>query len=177
MPLAMPRIEDSIQPLVDQWGAERPDLDSDSIAITARLLRLSQLLEELLGQRVAGYGLKKAEGDVLYVLRRSGKPYRLSPSRLSEALYVHSGTLTSRLDRLERKGMIERVRHPTDRRSVEVCLSEQGLKIVEEAATRAAEDLRRVIAPLSDRERSALNRATSKLIGRIGSGEWRNRSG
>lgn len=173
----MPRIDDSIQPLVDQWGAERPDLDPDAIGIAARLLRLSHLLNDLLGERMTKYGLKKAEGDVLYVLRRAGEPYRLSPSRLSEELHVHSGTLTSRLDRLERKGMIERVRHPTDRRSVEVCLSERGLTVAEEAATHGVDDLQRVIAPLSDRERSALNRAASKLIGRIASNEWREGAG
>lgn len=177
MPRRMPRIDDSIQPLVDQWQAERPDLDPEAIGTAARLLRVGHLLDDLIGERVAEHGLKKAEGDVLFVLRRAGEPYRLSPSRLSEALYVHSGTLTSRLDRLERKEMIERVRHPTDRRSVEVRLNERGKKVADEAVTLGVDDLRSVFEPLSDRERSALNRATSKLIGRIASGEWRAGTG
>ena len=54
--------------------------------------------------------------------------YRRSPSEISAALLVASGTLTSRLDRLERKGLIRRVPHPSDRRSTEVELTETGLR-------------------------------------------------
>ena len=72
---------------------------------------------------------------MLFTLRRSGPPYRLAPAKLSESLLVSSGTLTSRLDRLEAKGLIERVPHPSDRRSVEVQLTPRAREIADEAVT------------------------------------------
>jgi DNA-binding MarR family transcriptional regulator len=169
----MARVDDQIQALVEQWGPERPDLDLAAMATVARLLRLGQLLEGIVGELAARYGLQRAEGDIVFTLRRAGAPYRLSPTRLSESLLVSSGTLTSRLDRLERKGLIERVPHPRDRRSVEVRLTKRGREIADAAVTTRVADERRILTALSEEEREQLARATSKLIERIESGEWR----
>src|SRR5687768_10053489 len=100
----------SIDELMGQWRAERPDLEGGALATVARLLRLGAALHRQLAERAAEYGVLVAEADVLFALRRSGPPYRLLPSKLSESLLVSSGTLTNRLDRLEAKGLIER--HP-----------------------------------------------------------------
>lgn len=169
----MAGVEDDIQRLVEQWAPERPDLDLAAMATVARLLQVGRLLEGVVGEIAAEHGLQPAEGDVLFTLRRSGRPYRLSPSVISESLLVSSGTLTSRLDRLERKGLVERVPHPEDRRSVEVQLTPPALKLVDEVVTVHVGNEQRILAALSERERAALDRATSKLIARIASGEWR----
>lgn len=166
-------VEDEIQGLVEQWRAERPDLDLEAMATIARLLTLGRLLDGVIAELAAEHGLQPAEGDVLFTLRRSGAPYRLSPSAISESLLVSSGTLTSRLDRLERKRLVARVPHPEDRRSVEVELTPQALKLVDEVVSVHVRNEQRILEALSERERAALDRAASKLIGRLASGEWR----
>jgi DNA-binding MarR family transcriptional regulator len=166
--------DDAVQRLVDQWGPERPDLDLDVMATAARLMQAGALIGRQIEQLAAGYGVNRAEGDVLFALRRSGPPYRLLPSQLSEALLVSSGTLTSRLDRLERKGLIERIPNPSDRRSVEIALTESGRGMADEAVTIHVENERKMLSVLSAREREALNRITSKLIEHIGSDGWRD---
>jgi DNA-binding MarR family transcriptional regulator len=167
-------VDDEIQRLVEQWAPERPDLDLEAMATAARLLQLGRLLNEVVGELGAEHGLQPSEGDVLFTLRRSGSPYRLSPSAISDSLLVSSGTLTSRLDRLERKGLVKRVPHPRDRRSVEVELTPRALKLVDEVVTVHVRNEQRILATLSERERASLDRATSKLIARIASGEWRS---
>ena len=170
---AMP-VDDEIQQLVEQWRPERPDLDLGAMATIARLLQLGRLLEGAVAELGAEHGVQPAEGDILFTLRRSGPPYRLSPSAISESLLVSSGTLTSRLDRLERKGLIKRVPHPEDRRSVEVELTPRARKQVDEAVTVHVRNEQRILEALSERERAALDRSASKLIARIASGEWRS---
>jgi DNA-binding MarR family transcriptional regulator len=156
--------DDAIERLVAQWEPERPDLDLRTMASVARLHQLGRLIDGAFAATASGYGVDTAEADILFTLRRAGAPYRLTPSRLAESLLVSSGTLTSRLDRLERKELIERIPHASDRRSVEIELTRKGRELVDEAVTAHVEGEREMLAPLSERERDALDRAASKLL-------------
>jgi DNA-binding MarR family transcriptional regulator len=159
--------DDPVQRLVSQWEPERPDLDLRTMATVARLHVLGNLIGESFGATADRYGVDPAEADILFTLRRSGEPFRLTPSRLTESLLVSSGTLTSRLDRLERKRLIKRVPHPTDRRSVEIELTRKGLDLVDEAVTVHVDNEKEMLAPLSERERDALDRLASKLLAHL----------
>ena len=55
----------------------------------------------------------------------------LTPKELSHRVQMGSGATTAMIDRLEQRGFVERVRHPTDRRSVLVRQVEQGDDVVE----------------------------------------------
>lgn len=158
------RSSEQIDRLVAQWQPERPDLDLGAMTSVARLLALAQRLQGSLAELAASYGVQVAEADLLFTLRRAGTPYRLAPTALSESLLVSSGTLTSRLDRLEAKGLIARIPHPRDRRSMEVQLTDAGLKLVDEAVTVHVDNERRLLAGLSERERAQLDRLVGKLL-------------
>jgi DNA-binding MarR family transcriptional regulator len=161
------RTNDDIDRLVAQWGDERPDLDLVTMARVARLMELGRTLGEEVSSTAGGYRLSIPEGDILFALRRSGAPYRLTPSQISEALLVPSGTLTSRLDRLEARGAIRRVPNPSDRRSMEVQLTDEARKLVDEAVTRHVANEQRLLEPLSERERAQLDRLARKLLAGI----------
>jgi hypothetical protein len=45
---------------------------------------------------------------VLATLRRSGAPYRMTPTTLYRELVLSSGAMTNRLDALERAGLVEK---------------------------------------------------------------------
>jgi DNA-binding MarR family transcriptional regulator len=159
---------DRIEALVSQWASERPDLDLPTMALIARLGRAAQLVNGRIDQLAAEYGVHRGEGDVLFALRRSGPPYRLSPTRLANALLVTTGTMTNRLDRLEKRGLIVRVPNPDDRRSLDVELTTKGKHQVDEAVTKHSANERDMLAPLSKRDRSDLDRITRKLITHLG---------
>ena len=129
-----------------------------------RLMAVGRAITDRIEANARAYGLTLAEGDVLFTLRRSGDPYRLLPSRLSELLFVPSGTLTGRLDKLERLGVIERVPNPDDRRSVAVQLTRQGVAATEEAVTAHVAMEAEILSGLSDRERADLDALTRKLL-------------
>ncbi|OLF05333.1 hypothetical protein BLA60_36505 [Actinophytocola xinjiangensis] len=159
-----------IDALVGQWASQRPDLDLDTMALLARLTRAAQLVDGRVSALAGAYGLHRGEGDVLFALRRAGAPYRLSPTRLAKALLVTTGTMTNRLDRLEKRGFIVRVPNPDDRRSLDIELTEDGRGQVDEAVTRHGAGQREMVAPLSRRDRADLERVTRKLIAHLGEG-------
>jgi DNA-binding MarR family transcriptional regulator len=155
---------DRIDELVEQWRGERADLDLDTMATVGRVLHVAQrwLAEIEAGARE--YGVDRGQGDVLFTLRRSGAPYRLSPSRLAESTLVSTGTMTNRLDRLEKLGLVERIPNPEDRRGMDVALTKKGLKLVDEAVGRHVEREQEMLAPLTARERKQLAELFRKLV-------------
>jgi DNA-binding MarR family transcriptional regulator len=155
---------DRIERLVGQWAAERPDLDLDTMDLVTRLTRVAQLINGRIDELAAGYGVHRGEGDVLFTLRRSGPPFRLSPTRLAASLLVTSGTMTNRLDRLEQRGLIKRRPNPNDRRSLDIELTAEGRRLVDEAVTQHVANERAMLSVLSNRDRADLIRITRKLI-------------
>jgi DNA-binding MarR family transcriptional regulator len=101
----------------------------------------------------------------------------LSEKKANSDVLRHTSTYcryaSSRLDRLEAKGLIERVPHPTDRRSVEVQLTDDARTAVDKAVTVHVHNEQQMLAPLSEPEVESLNRITSKLIGHLSSDAWR----
>jgi DNA-binding MarR family transcriptional regulator len=161
---------DRTEQIVEQWRAERPDLDLEVMADVARILRAAGMISARIDALAAEYGVDRGQGDVLFALRRSGTPYRLSPSRLSEQLLVTTGTMTNRLDRLEARGLIRRLPNPDDRRGLVVELSPEALRLVDEAVTRHVAAEAEMLAPLSTREREALRRIMRKLLDHLSAG-------
>jgi len=64
----------------------------------------------------------------MHAIEIIGHEKSLRMKELAEKLGVTTGTLTVTVDKLERKGLIERRRHETDRRSYRVELTEAGEK-------------------------------------------------
>lgn len=84
--------------------------------------------------------------QTLAILEGAGEP--LAPHVIAERLLVSSASMTSLLDTLERRGLVERQPHPTDRRKILVHLTEKARDTVDEmlpilhaVITRAAGDL------------------------------------
>lgn len=157
-------VTDRIERLVGQWAAERPELDLETMDLVARLTRVAQLINGRIDEFAASFGVHRGEGDVLFTLRRAGPPFRLSPTRLAASLLITSGTMTNRLDRLERRGLIKRLPNPNDRRSLDVELAPDGKRLVDEAIGKHVANEREMLSVLSKRDRADLARITRKLI-------------
>lgn len=124
---------DHVDRLRAQWSRELPDLDTEPMAILGRIYRISNLVRPGIEATFAGFGLDRGEFDVISTLRRSGPPYRLTPTELYRQLMISSGGLTHRLDRLEKGGLVRREKSPQDGRSFLVALTEEGLARAEAA--------------------------------------------
>lgn len=149
---------DGVDRILAQWRRERPDLDVDAMGLFGRLSRLKTHLGREIEKVLLAHGLNSSSFDVLATLRRSGAPYALSPGDLLATMMVSSGTMTNRIDQLEKAGFVQRVTHPEDRRSVLIALTDRGLACVEEAVTAHVANQNRLIGALEPTERSELDR-------------------
>lgn len=117
---------DQVDRLRAQWRVEKPDLDTSPVEIFGRIYRISRLITPGIEEALGRHGLDRGEFDVLATLRRQGPPFRLTPTELYAALLIASGSLTHRLGRLERAGLIRRVPSDRDGRSLSAELTEPG---------------------------------------------------
>ena len=109
---------DTVDELLMQWAHERPKMDVAPLGVVVRIQMLAKLLQRRTTAALKKHGLKHWEYDVLSVLRRQGEPFELSASEIADAALLTSGAMTTRLDGLERRGMVRRRASKADRRSV-----------------------------------------------------------
>ncbi|MFO7593607.1 MAG: MarR family transcriptional regulator [Pseudomonadota bacterium] len=74
-------------------------------------------------------------GPQLMVLQALGQHREMSAGALAREINLSQGTVTSILDRLEKRGLIERLRSHTDRRKVYVTLTAEGERQLSTAPT------------------------------------------
>jgi DNA-binding MarR family transcriptional regulator len=148
---------DHVDKILQQWQRERPDLDIAPMGLLGRLGRLHAHLMRETEAVLATHGLSRASFDVMATLRRSGPPYRLSPGDLLAATMVTSGTMTNRIDQLEKQHLVERIANPGDGRSVLIGLTDKGFSLIDKAVTAHVENQHRLTAMLDQGEFKALN--------------------
>ncbi|MFJ9950965.1 MarR family winged helix-turn-helix transcriptional regulator [Kitasatospora sp. NPDC091207] len=159
---------DHVDRLVKQWGAERPDLDVSPMEVIGRLKRFSRLVEAELKRNFATHDLDAPSFDVLATLRRSGPPYRLTPTGLMQSAMVTSGAISQRLDRLEARGLVTRTASDSDGRSREVALTPEGHALVDRALPDHLVTERRLLAGLDEPQTEALIDALRTLLAALG---------
>ncbi|MFH8765669.1 MarR family winged helix-turn-helix transcriptional regulator [Streptomyces althioticus] len=146
---------DPVDAIIEQWARVRPDLDTAGMEVFGRVYRLARAMGDRHERVYAPFGISRGEFDVLATLRRAGEPYTLSPRQLSATLMLTTGGMTGRLDKLERAGLLRRSPDPHDRRGLQVTLTEEGLRLIDEAVAVGAAEQSRALAALGP-ERSAL---------------------
>ncbi|MET1060525.1 MAG: MarR family transcriptional regulator [Nocardioides sp.] len=152
----MERDLDHVGRIMEQWRRERPDLDPSPMGVIGRLHRLADALHAELRPVFAEAGLSDGDFDVLASLRRAGAPYQLTPGELAASTMVTSGAVTKRLDRLEEKGYVTRTVSTADARSRRIALTDAGHALIDELVPQHLENERRLLAGLTDLERSRL---------------------
>jgi hypothetical protein len=100
--------QDWTDTLLDQWSGVRPRQDMEPYQVTARISRIGQHIARRQEDTFARFGLNRGEVGVLGALRFAGPKQQLSPTRLFKGLMLSSAGITSRLDRLERRGYVKR---------------------------------------------------------------------
>jgi len=162
------RMADAIDKVIDQWRRVRPDVDIWPMSVLGRIARLSRVLEREYKKFLAEHGLEPFEFDVLTTLRRSGEPYELTASALLKASLVTSGAITNRIDRMEVKGLVERVRDLDDRRSVRIRLTPHGREVLDRIFSLHAANMERILQPLGREECEQLASALRILLESFG---------
>ncbi len=142
-------------------AAEAPS--GDVASVETILTEVSSWIGELrcasMGRLVQGH-VSLSHMHVLWLLQHHGS---MTMSRLADLLDVSLSNATGIIDRMEEKGLIERVRVPDDRRLVVVVPGAAGVQALEASETTKRERLRAVLGHLTAAERPVVLTALRSL--------------
>jgi len=161
-------VNDNVDRLLEQWGAERPDLNAAPMGVVGRIQRASRLLERGLREHFATHDLQLWEFDILATLRRSGPPYQLAAGALVGTSMVTSGAITNRIDRLAARDLVTREIDPANRRCVLISLTTRGRQLVDEVVVDHVDHETRLLKALSSGEQEHLAALLRKLLTGLG---------
>jgi DNA-binding MarR family transcriptional regulator len=145
------------------WRQTRPDLPVDPIAITARLARLHTTLGARLESVFQRFGIRGGDFAVIATLVRLADA-QISQRRLASELALSPGTVSIRLDRLVRRGLVQRSADPEDGRGALISLTASGRGLFEACVPEHLANAQAMISGLSERERQQLGQLLGKLL-------------
>ncbi|OKI20956.1 MarR family transcriptional regulator [Streptomyces sp. CB03911] len=141
--------------MADEQGFGSSDVLVDELFATTHQLRI------FVDGRLREHGASVARLRALRVLARTGEPLRMRD--LSDLLGNAPRTTTTIVDSLERDGLVERIRHPEDRRAFLLALTDLGARHYQEAEELDGVALAVATGTLAPAEREQLR----ALLGRI----------
>jgi len=155
---------DHVDKIIKQWQAERSDLNVAAMATVGRVKRLGTIFSREMEKTFSRFGLHMASFDVLATLRRSGSPYALSPGDLMASTMVTSGTMTNRIDQLEKARLITRTQNQMDKRSVLIALTDEGFELIEKVIGEHVKTQTELTESLSAQEKAVLDKILKKML-------------
>ena len=156
--------KDLIDSLISEWNEERPELDTSAMEVVGRILKLSKILEKRASKSLSIYNIYYTDLDVLATIRRSGKPYELTPSQLMKSVLITSGAMTALLNRLTKLSLIYRSPDPKDGRIKLVGLTQRGIELIDKAIETRFLEANDAIKTLSKTENRELSALLKKLL-------------
>jgi len=105
----------------DTWNKDRP-----VSRVFRNIMLISRTYNDAMDELAKENGLQTGDFMVLMTLLRAGGEGGLTPTELYNELLVASGTITKRVDRLEKAGLILRKSSVNDRRSSLIKLTQEG---------------------------------------------------
>ena len=140
----------------------KTDIHQDAIV---RILRAREFLYAGLADLLKRYGLTEPQYNVLRILRGAG-PDGLPCLEIGRRLITRVPDVTRLLDRLEKEGLVSRVRNKEDRRVVKTTITSKGLKLLRKIDKPFAELHKSLFSNLSVNEISDLTRIIDKIMKR-----------
>ncbi|WP_214413085.1 MarR family winged helix-turn-helix transcriptional regulator [Sphaerisporangium fuscum] len=147
---------------VARWLPVLPDLDPDIEGAVTRAKVLTDHLRRVKEQSLADFHLQSHEYDTLHAL--AGRGGRAAPSQLAADLRMPANSVTGRLDALARRGFVRRTPSPTDRRRVDVELTDEGRQAWLGAMDGVGHEEYRLLGALDKDERRLLSDLLRRVL-------------
>jgi DNA-binding MarR family transcriptional regulator len=141
--------------------------DIEAAKLGLLLLWLSDDVLSVVNERLAPFGISESKIDILMLIISHATEQVESepptPTSIAEYVGVSRATVTGVLDWLEKRGLVARKRHPTDRRSLQADITVSGRNLLKKALPHYWAACADLIASLDERDRRDLNRVLRKL--------------
>lgn len=145
-----------------------PELPPTPVALHPALSRNTGFLVSRMGlvaskrfaERIAAIGLTTRMWGALNVLDAEGPT---TQHALGKSIGMDPSSMVSTIDELESRGLVERRRHPTDRRAYALHITDDGNETLARGRELAREAQDELLAPLTADERKQLRELLLKL--------------
>jgi DNA-binding MarR family transcriptional regulator len=133
----------------------------DTTEIVQGLRRIVKALQTYSQDVRTAYGLT---GPQLWALKTVQRHGRLSTGRLAAALAVHQSSVSILVDRLDKRGLVRRVRGRSDHRVVEIELTRRGAGLATDAPEPAQGRLLHALQAMPALEVRTIRRSVDRLV-------------
>ncbi|HLO01898.1 MAG TPA: MarR family transcriptional regulator [Symbiobacteriaceae bacterium] len=130
----------------------KTSVDRHVVEIEDLLRNVSTMLKKRGRDIISQFEITPPQLDALLVLREYGE---LTMGELCQKMYLACSTATDLIDRMERNGLIERVRDTADRRVIRLKVLLKGTKVIDDVLDARRNYLATILAEidLADKER------------------------
>lgn len=135
--------------------------NSYELRIIQSLRRIIRAIEIHSRKLVQKYQITGPQLGCLLVLLEEGP---LLGTRLARKLYLSPSTVVGIVDRLEEKGLVTRERSPSDRRQVQVSITETGRQVATQAPSPLQDRLSEALKSLPELEQVSITLALEKVV-------------
>ncbi|HEX8208855.1 MAG TPA: MarR family transcriptional regulator [Longimicrobium sp.] len=149
-------------PLTPELDPTPAEAQSLTLRLWAALARAYGAVQAHAADDLARHGLTPAEFGVLEALLHRG-PMLLG--EVQRRILVSSGGITYLVDRLEKRGLVERRGHPLDRRARLAALTEEGESLVKRIHPEHTARIKAALASLGKKEKREAIRLLRALVG------------
>ena len=133
-------------------GAEPPPLSEDERAIWGLIRTLGHLMERVRDRELAPVDLTVQQAGILRHVEAMGDA--ATPSALARQMFREPTSVSALLNRMQRQGLVKRVKNLKKRNQVRIKLTEKGQRALQVALER--QSARKIMARLSPELRHSL---------------------
>lgn len=128
------------------------------------LMQTSKAVQERMRSELNQYNLSMTEFSVLEVLFHKGKQ---TIQQIGHSILISSGSMTYIIDKLEQKGLLNRIACPDDRRVIHVVLTANGKDLMEKIMPKHTELVEDLFDSINPDEVQILVRLLKKVGNRV----------
>ncbi|MEN2465410.1 MarR family transcriptional regulator [Ornithinibacillus sp. FSL M8-0202] len=117
------------------------------------LMKASKSLQEVIKHDISNHGMRTSDFEILEALYHKG---RLTVKEVSDAVLINTGSITYVIDKLEKKGLLERSHCKDDRRVVYIHITDEGKKLMDEVFPQHQQVIESLFEGISDEDKETL---------------------
>lgn len=143
-----------------EWGRGLQVSDTSGIHLWLVLWKAYDACQAEAQRSIEGLGMCYSDFAVLECLLNKGP---LPVNAVGQKVSLTSGSITTAVDRLESRGLVERTNSELDRRAKVVSLTSEGKQVIKQAFKNHERDMESLAAMLSSSERQQLLKLLKKF--------------
>lgn len=127
--------------------------------------QINQLNQIRLNQMMAKFDLTASQTfTMIYLFKSYDRKIQVKQKDIEREMDISNPTVTGILNRLESKGLIERVECKDDARAKNICVTKKALKLDIELREMFIENETQLVSSLNDDEKKQLNYLLEKIL-------------